>query len=105
MPVTYRASFAVALALCFGAACGNAPSEGDCEKLRDKIIDLEFAAMGAKAQTGEAREQLTKQKQETSEGVSARFAEACIKKTPKALIDCALAATTLEQVKQCDEQK
>ncbi len=105
MPVTPRASFAVALALVLGAACSNAPSEGDCEKLRDKLIDLEFAAMGAKAQGGESREQLTKQKQDTSEGVSVRFIEACTKKTPKALIDCALAATTLEQIKQCDEQK
>jgi hypothetical protein len=108
MHVTARAlavALAIALAAGFGAACSNAPSKGDCEKLRDKLIDLEFAAMGAKAQSGEERDQLAKQKQETSEGVAAQFAEACTKKTPKAVIDCALAATSLEQVKQCDEAK
>ncbi len=106
MPVTSRAaSAALAALLSLGVGCSNAPSKSDCEKLRDKLIDLEFAAMGAKAQTSEAREALAKQKQATSEGVTDRFAEACTKKTSKALIDCALSATTLEQVKQCDEAK
>jgi hypothetical protein len=106
MHVTHRvASAALVALLSLGVGCSNAPSKSDCEKLRDKLIDLEFAAMGAKAQTSEAREALAKQKAATSEGVAERFGIACTKKTPKALIDCALAATTFEQVKQCDEQK
>jgi hypothetical protein len=86
------------------AACSSGPSRSDCDALRDKLVELEFAAMGAKA-TAEARAQVAKQKKDTSDGVAERFAEACTKKTPKALIDCALAATSLEAVKQCDEQK
>jgi hypothetical protein len=87
------------------AGCSSAPSDSDCDKLRDKLVDLEFAAMGAKAATSEARAQIAKQKQDTSEGVSQRFKEACTKKTPKSLIDCALGATSLDAVKQCDESK
>lgn len=87
------------------AGCSSAPSDSDCDKLRDKLVDLEFAAMGAKATTSEARAQIAKQKQDTSEGVSQRFKEACTKKTPKSLIDCALGATSLDAVKQCDESK
>lgn len=106
MHVTHRiATAALAALLSLGVGCSNAPSKGDCEKLRDKLIDLEFAAMGAKAQTSEAREALAKQKQATSDGVTERFGIGCTKKTPKELIDCALNATTLEQVKQCDEQQ
>lgn len=107
MHANHRAAFGLSLAavLALGGACSNAPSKGDCEQLRDKLIDLEFTAMGAKAQDSKGREALAKQKQETSEGVAERFAEACIKKTPKALIDCALNATTLAAVQQCDEQK
>jgi hypothetical protein len=96
---------AVVGSLLMTAACSSSASEADCEKLRDKIIDLEFAAMGAKAQTAEAREQITKQKRETSEGVAARFKDSCLKNTPKALVECATTATSLEAIKQCDEQK
>ena len=91
--------------LAFGGACSNAPTKGDCEKLRDKLIDLEFAAMGAKAADSKGREELAKQKQATSDGVAERFIAACTKKTPKALIDCALEAPNLEAVQQCDEKK
>lgn len=95
----------VALALALVTACSSGPSESECERLRDKLVELEFSAMGAKALTSEARAQLAKQKQETSESVAERFKESCLKKTPKDLVDCALAATSLEQVKQCDEKK
>lgn len=107
MHVTARVASVLFLVagLAFGGACSNAPSKDDCEKLRDKLIDLEFAAMGAKAADSKGREALAKQKKETSEGVAERFAMACTKKTPKALIDCALQATTLEGVKECDEKK
>lgn len=94
-----------ALALALSAACSSGPSEAECERLRDKLVELEFTAMGAKALTSEARAQLAKQKQETSDSVAERFKESCLKKTPKELVDCALAATSLEQVKQCDEKK
>lgn len=87
------------------AGCSSGPSESDCERLRDKLVELEFVAMGAKALTTEARAELAKQKQETSEGVAARFKASCVDKTPKELVDCALGATSLAQVQQCDLQK
>lgn len=86
-------------------ACSSGPSEADCERLRNKLIDLEFAAMGAKAQSSEERSAIAKQKEETGEAVAERFKEACVSKTPQELVDCALAATSLEQVRVCDEQK
>ncbi|MEZ4361856.1 MAG: hypothetical protein R3B48_16825 [Kofleriaceae bacterium] len=85
-------------------ACSSGPSASDCEALREKLVELEFAAMGAKA-TSETRDQLAKQKKDTNEGVAERFGAACTKKTPKVLIDCMLRATSLEAVKLCDTQK
>jgi hypothetical protein len=106
MQVTRRVASVLFLmaGLALGGACSNAPSKGDCEKLRDKLIDLEFASMGAKAADSKGREALAKQKQETSDGVAERFIAACTKKTPKALIDCALEAPTLAAVQECDEK-
>jgi hypothetical protein len=107
MHVTARVASVLFLVagLAFGGACSNAPSKDDCEKLRDKLIDLEFAAMGAKASDSKGREELAKQKKQTSEGVSERFVTACTKKTPKALIACALEAQSLAAVQECDEKK
>lgn len=93
------------LGLCLLVACSSGPSEADCERLRDKLIELEFSAMGAKAQSSEERAAMAKQKEDTSDAVAERFKDACVNKTPKELVDCALAATSLQQVRDCDEQK
>jgi hypothetical protein len=104
------ASCVAPLALIAGlAACGDAPSEGDCQKLLEHLVELEVSAGGAKpptegdqAATDTARAELTKQKKAIVDGASAKFLEACVDKTPKSVVTCSLAAKTLDDVAKCD---
>jgi hypothetical protein len=100
------------LALLAGlAACGDAPSEGDCKKLLEHLVELEVAAGGARPPTeGDqaaidgARTELAKQKKAIVEGAASKFLEACIDKTPRSVVSCSLAAKTLDDVARCDSK-
>jgi hypothetical protein len=87
------------------AGCGNAPSEEECKRLLEHLVDLEFKKAGT-AGTGDAmKAELAKQKQTVSEARTGEFVEACSQKTAKSRVECALAATDLEAVRACDEAK
>jgi len=84
--------------------CKNAPSEDQCKQLLDHLVDLEFKKAGA---TGgdSVKAELAKQKQAVSEARSAEFLEACVKRTARGRVECALGANDLEAVAKCDEVK
>ena len=85
------------------AACGGGPSTEECSKNLDHLIELEIlSAGGNKGLTEEMKADLQKQKESVSETQRAHYMEACVKKTPKELVDCTMRATTLEQAKKCD---
>jgi hypothetical protein len=86
------------------AGCGDAPSKSDCDKLLAHLIDLEVAASGGKpvAETPDGKQQLDKQRKQVAEAASAKFEDACVDKTPKQVVDCALAAKTLDDIAKCD---
>jgi hypothetical protein len=87
------------------AACGGAPTEADCSKALDHLIELEIQnAGGSKGLSEEMRADLAKQKAAVSDGQRARFMEACVKKTPKDLVDCTISAQSIEQAAKCDEK-
>jgi hypothetical protein len=106
------ARWSAPLALIAGlAACGDAPSEGDCQKLLAHLVELEVSAGGARPPTegdqaavDTARAELAKQKKAIVDGASARFLEACVDKTPKSVVSCSLAAKTLDDVAKCDSK-
>jgi hypothetical protein len=91
-------------AVLLASGCVNAAPEDQCKQLLDHLVDLEFKKAGAAAgESGKA--ELAKQKQAVSDAKSAEFIEACTKKTPRSRVECALAATDLENVTKCDEVK
>jgi hypothetical protein len=87
------------------AGCGGAPSTEDCSKALDHLIELEIQnAGGNKGLTEEMKADLQKQKAAVSEAQRAQFMEACVKKTPKDIVDCTLGAQSIEQAAKCDEK-
>ena len=95
-------------ALVFAAACGKGPSDDDCKKFLDHLVDLEFKKAGAAATTDAMKQEIAKQKNTVTEAKSAEFLDVCKKKMSKARVQCALAATELDGdngIGKCDETK
>ena len=92
----------LALGLIVGA-CGKGPSEDQCKQLLDHLVDLEFKKAGATATADSQKADLSKQKSAVVEAKSSEFIGACMDKTAKDRVDCALAATDLDAVAKCDE--
>ena len=91
-------------AVLLATGCKSAPTEDQCTQLLDHLVDLEFKKAGATG--GDAvKAELAKQKQAVSEAKATEFVDACVKRTAKARIECALAASDLESVARCDEVK
>ncbi len=96
------------LALVFAAACGKGPSDDDCKKFLDHLVDLEFKKAGAAATTDAMKQEIAKQKNTVTEAKRAEFLDVCKKKMSKARVKCALAATELDGengISKCDEAK
>lgn len=94
--------------LLFAAACGKGPSDDDCKKLLDHLVDLEFKKAGAAATSDAMKAEIAKQKTAVTEAKSTEFIETCKKKMSKSRVKCALAANELEGdsgVGKCDEAK
>ena len=81
------------------AACAEAPSEDQCKKLRDHLIDLQVKEAEGAALTPEQLDDVH------NHATKVRFMPTCTEKTTKKLVDCALAATTTEEARACDESK
>jgi hypothetical protein len=87
------------------AGCSGGPSEAECGKALEHLIELEIQnAGGSKGLTEEMKADLQKQKAAVTEAQKSQFMEACVKKTPKAIVDCTLAAASIEQAAKCDEK-
>ena len=103
MPAMKRWLLVAALA---AGACSDEPSEGQCKQLLEHLIDLEFKKGGATAAGNEAmKADLAKQKAAVLEAKSTEFMTACVEKTHRERIECALAAPDLSAVQQCDDAK
>ncbi len=87
------ASFVASLAV---GACGGKPSEEECKKFVDHFADLM-----TRGQEGQAAE-LTKQ---VAEGMKAELVQKCLEIGTKAEIECAVKATTMEELEKCGTSK
>lgn len=85
--------------------CKKAPSEEQCKQLLDHLVDLEFKKAGAAGANDTMKAEIAKQKQAVTAAKSVEFVDVCVNKTAKSRIECALAATDLDAVAKCDEQK
>lgn len=92
----------LALFLAVAAACGNAPSKGDCEKLLEHLVELEAAAGGAAvADPKAAKGELDQQKKKVRESVGLDF---CLKELSKDQLECGLKAKSLDELdKTCEK--
>ncbi|HEU0037633.1 MAG TPA: hypothetical protein VFQ53_43780 [Kofleriaceae bacterium] len=83
------------------AACGKGPSEDQCKQLLDHLVDLEFKKAGASA-ADKQKADLAVEKKKVAENKWPEFQTACVDKTARDRVECALAATDLEGVAKCD---
>ena len=94
-------------ALCIG--CGKTPSDEQCKQLLDHLVKLEFDRAGAKDGGKEKADsqkiELGKQRDKVVEAKTTEFMAQCTKKTARDRVECALAATTLEEVAACDNDE
>ena len=86
-------------------ACGKGPSDDQCKKLLDHLVDLEFKKAGAAASADSQKADLAKQKQAIVDNKSKDFVAACVDKTARSRVECALQATDLDAVAKCDDAK
>jgi hypothetical protein len=94
-----RAALALAVGLSLVSACSKKPSRSDCEKLLSHVVDLELASGNAKLDPKTVADQHKK----VSDYVSKDFLQSCKKDLPYDQVDCALKATTLEELSACDK--
>jgi len=85
--------------------CGKGPSQDQCKQLLDHLVDLEFKKAGAAASADAQKSDLAKQKQAVVDNKAKDFVAACVDKTARDRVECALQATDLEAVAKCDEVK
>jgi hypothetical protein len=91
-------------AVLLATGCKSAPSDDQCKQLLDRLVDLEFKKAGATANDS-MKAEIAKQKQAVTDAKSTEFLEVCTKKTTKARVECALAASDLDALGHCDENK
>jgi len=105
MPKTIATSsmFAVFFLLLFSAGCGDKPSQGDCQKLLDHLIDVEVSSAGTDELTADMQADLDKQKQGIREHIKSQFMTQCMDKTPGSFVKCGLKARSLEELAKCDK--
>lgn len=85
-------------------ACSKGPSEAQCKQLLEHLIDLEFKKGGATtAGSDGVKAELAKQKAAVLASKTPEFMTACVDKTHRDRVECALAAGDLAAVQKCDE--
>ena len=96
---------ALAVLLAVGSiACGDKPSNQECEKLLDHFIDIEVSAAGTDQLSPEMKADLEKQKAALREHLKKAFMDQCMEKTPGGYVKCGLKARSLEELAKCDKR-
>ncbi|MBX3154373.1 MAG: hypothetical protein KF773_00105 [Deltaproteobacteria bacterium] len=91
---------AAALAL---AACNKGPSEEQCKQLLDHLVDLEFKQAGATTTTEAQKGDLAKMKATVGDAKGPEFMSACMDRTARDRVECAMVASDVAAVAKCDE--
>jgi hypothetical protein len=80
------------------SGCGKAPSDDQCKRLLDHIVDLELTKAGATPAEGSAgvKAGVDQLRAKVTEVRAPEFMEACLAKTSRARVECGIAATTVE---------
>lgn len=95
------------------SACKKTPSNDQCEQLLTHLIDIQVVSGGAgKAPEGlgaagkDMKGEVEQQKKTIREyAVGQKFIESCTQSTPKAVVQCGLAAKDEKELAACDGAK
>lgn len=90
----------LALAL---AGCNKSPSEEQCRALLEHLVNLEIKRAGAVAADAQKGE-LEKLQASVVESKLGEYMPACLEKTARTHVECALAASDLDGVAKCDTE-
>ena len=96
------------LVLLVAMGCQHGPSDDECKRLLNHLVDLEFKKAGAAASDDATKAQLEKQKTAVSEAKAHDFMATCKAKISRSRVICALNANALDGdngVAKCDESK
>ena len=85
-------------------ACSNRPSEEQCSKLVSHIIELEFQAAGTSKLPEDMKASVEKQKKDVEEYLGQQAIDRCKESLPLAVVECGLAAKTLDERAACDQK-
>ena len=88
--------------IAFIAGCGGSPSEADCKKFTEKIV--EFSIEDAKKQGGDSDEVAAKIAEDVRaklEPDMKKLQKECVETATKAEIECALKATSMAELEKC----
>lgn len=92
----------VLAALLAAAGCSDAPSSDQCKRLLERLVDHEVAQTGGKELPASMKADLDKQRATLTEAARADFMKTCADKAPKAVVECGLAAKTVDELAKCD---
>jgi hypothetical protein len=103
MATVMRPLFLLLAALALSAGCGDKPTQADCEKLLDHVIEIEMSASGSDTLTPDMKADIDKQKRQLRDYLKKQFLEQCLDKTPGAVVKCGLKARDHQQLAACDK--
>lgn len=85
------------------SGCGDKPSEEQCAKLVDHMIELEIQAAGTTKLPDDMRADIDKQRRELQEYLRKQSIEKCLESLPTSVVECGLAAKDRDQRAACEQ--
>jgi len=84
--------------LTLGAGCSNPPSSDQCQRLRDHLLELQLKEAGHAPLTPEQEAEFA------AYAKRVKYNTVCTERATRALVECALAATSTDEARACDEK-
>ena len=87
----------------FVSGCGDTPTEEQCGKLVDHMIELEIQAAGTAKLPDEMRADIDKQRNDLKEYLRKQSIDKCVETLPLSVVECGLAAKDRDQRAACEQ--
>jgi len=85
------------------AGCSDAPTEAECKKLMEHLIEVEQNAAGGSAVSPELADDAKAVKKRVLGYLEEDFMKSCKKSLPKGQLECGMKATKPSDLAACDE--
>jgi hypothetical protein len=91
------------IALAFAVtACGDKPSDEDCEKLLTHVVELYTSIPASETLTPQAENDVEAQKKAVEDDLGKSFIDQC-KSKPASVVRCSLKARDLKEIGKCED--